>query len=150
MQQQGIILIAEDNEDDYCLVELACRRAEIKLRLVRVPDGVAAREYLSGVGTYADRTQYPLPRMVLADLKMPRMNGLELLAWMRSQPPLRRIPFVILTASGLQSDINQAYDLHANSYLVKPINLEELTDLLRNVKSYWLEWNEEPTPATPH
>jgi len=141
VSNRGTILIAEDNPDDYLLVELACRRADIDGPLVRVSDGSEARDYLKGEGGFRDRSRYPLPTLVLADLKMPRMNGLELLDWLRAQPGLKRIPFIILSASGHLSDINTAYDLFANSYLVKPMTLDELTELLKEVRKYWLDLN---------
>ncbi len=141
MQQQGTILVAEDNEDDYMLIDLACRRAGMHMPRIRVGNGIEAQDYLRGTGAFADRQRFPLPHLVLSDLKMPRMNGLELLGWLRSQPLLKRIPFVLLTASSQQSDVNQAYDLGVNSFLVKPITLEELTHLLVQVKNYWLDLN---------
>jgi CheY-like chemotaxis protein len=144
MPQHGTILIAEDNDDDYFLVKLACHRAGVELPLFRVVDGLEAQDYLLGTGNFADRQKFPLPRIVIADLKMPRRNGMEFLQWMRAQPAFKRIPFIFLSASGHQSDIDRAYDLFANSYLVKPIRLDQLTDLLKEVKTYWLDMNRDP------
>jgi CheY-like chemotaxis protein len=147
VSEPGIILVAEDNADDYLLIDLACRRAGIELPRFRVTDGVEARQYLQGEERFADRKQFPLPAMILADLKMPRMNGLELLGWVRTHPTLKRIPFVFLTSSAHHADINQAYDQFANSYLVKPIELGALIELLKNLKEYWLGLNKAPTPT---
>ena len=144
MHSYGTILVVEDDPNDYSLVELACRRADIYMPLVRVDDGVQAREYLSSEGAFADRGRFPIPKIILADLKMPRMSGLELLAWLRSQPTLKCIPFVVLSASAQENDIAAAYELGANSYLVKPMKLDDLTSLLRQFKIYWLELNRYP------
>jgi len=141
MRQIGTILIVEDNHNDYFLMELACQRAGIDVPLVRAADGVEARAYLSGQGEFADRVCYPLPGLVVSDLKMPRMNGLELLAWVRHQPGLKRLPFVFLSASGHRSDINRAYDLYASCYLVKPARLDDLTEMLKALKAFWLDMN---------
>src|ERR1051325_10991641 len=116
------ILIAEDSDTDYFLLERAFRRAEISARLFRVRDGVEAKHHLAA----GNRDDYPMPDLILADLKMPRCNGLELLAWLRSQPVLKRIPCLIFTASRSQADINLAYELFTNSYLVKPSRYEDL------------------------
>src|SRR5438046_3907979 len=99
------ILVAEDNDNDFFLLERAFLRAEVPARLWRARDGVEAKQHLAAL----DREAYPVPDLVLADIKMPRCNGLELLAWLRSQPVLKRIPCLIFTASRSQTDINRAY-----------------------------------------
>src|SRR2546427_3883125 len=104
------VLIVEDNPDDFMLLERAFARANIPARLHWARDGVEAKAYLSGEGEYMDRRRYELPSVVLADLKMPRMDGFDLLVWMRSKPLLRRIPYVVLTSSNQGPDINRAYD----------------------------------------
>ena len=151
MHSYGTILIVEDDRNDYFLVELACRRADIRMPLARVDDGVQAQEYLSGEGPFADRERFPVPKVILADLKMPRMSGLELLTWLRNQTRLKCIPFVVLSASAQENDILEAYERGANSYLVKPMKLDDLTALLRQFKIYWLELNRYPAgnPKVP-
>jgi CheY-like chemotaxis protein len=134
-----IVLIAEDNQDDFFLVQRAFRRADIPVELKWVKDGSEAKAYLSDIG----RMQ-PAPALILADLKMPRMDGFELLTWVRSNPSLRRIPFVVLTSSSQNPDINRAYDMGANSYLVKPSRFEELMSLSQGLKDYWLTLNQNP------
>jgi CheY-like chemotaxis protein len=141
---QSTVLIAEDNPDDFLLLERAFRRADIRAALRWVRDGSEAQAYISGKAEYADRTQYPLPSLILADLKMPRMDGFELLTWVRSKSDLRRIPVVMLTSSSQGPDINKAYDMGANSYLVKPGKFEDLIHLSQQLKSYWLTLNQRP------
>src|SRR5207249_5534648 len=105
-------------------------------------DGDEAVEYLGGTGRYQDRTRYPLPALVLLDLKLPRKNGIEVLHWLRQQPALRRLPVVVLTSSKEPNDVNRAYDQGANSYLVKPLGFDALLNLVRSLNVYWLSLNE--------
>jgi CheY-like chemotaxis protein len=99
---------------------------------------VEAVEYLRGDGPFADREKHPLPDLLLLDLKMPRKNGFEVLEWVRQQPGLKRLPVVVLTSSMQDLDINRAYELGANTYLVKPANYEALVDLVKTLIQYWL------------
>ena len=101
-------------------------------------------EYLSGVGPHADRTSSPLPVLILLDLKVPRRNGHEVLEWMRAQDGLRRIPVAVLTSSRERRDVDSAYDLGANAYLVKPVDFEELLRMVRSLHLFWLMLNEPP------
>ena len=101
--------------------------------------------YLNGDLQYGDRERYPLPVLLLMDLKMPRKSGLEVLEWLRQQTGgLRRLPVVVLTSSNQSLDINRAYDLGANSYLVKPAGFDSLLELVKNLDMYWLILNEKP------
>ena len=136
------ILLVEDNPDDVALFRRAMHKAALDYSLQEVGDGEAAIAYLSGEGIYADRSNYPLPRLVLLDLKLPRKSGHEVLEWLRDQPELRRLPVVVLTTSREVSDINRAYDLYVNSYLVKPFSFDGLMDMVRTLHSYWLNMNE--------
>lgn len=138
------VLIAEDSHDDYFLIQRAFQKAEIQADLRWVKDGTEAKAYFTGEGVFADRAEYPLPVLVLADLKMPRMSGFELLSWVRAQPHLRRIPIVVLTSSSQNPDVNRAYDMGANSYLVKPGKFEDLLNMSRALKTYWLTLNQNP------
>lgn len=136
-QQAAPVLLVEDNEDDIVLLERAARKVALACPLQTVRDGDAAVAYLSGSGEYADRTRYPLPRLVLLDLKLPRRSGFEVLVWLRAQPLLRRLPVVVLTTSAQADDVARAYTLGANSYLVKPALYGDLHALLAVVDRYW-------------
>ncbi|AFZ17548.1 response regulator [Allocoleopsis franciscana] len=139
------ILIVEDNPADILLIQRAFRQADlshISLQIVR--DGDAAVLYLSGEGEYSDRECYPLPMLMLLDLKLPRRSGHEVLEWIRQQPDLKRLPVIMLTSSRETLDVNQSYDLGVNSYLVKPIGFTALVEMLRTLNLYWLMLNEPP------
>jgi CheY-like chemotaxis protein len=138
------ILLAEDSEDDVFLLERAFKKAKLTNPLRIVPDGEEALAYLKGDGVYADREKYPFPALVLMDIKMPRMNGLEVLSAIRKDPSLRRLVVIFLTASNLERDVNEAFDLQANSYLVKPADTDGMVSTLDKVKDYWLRINQYP------
>ena len=140
-----VVLVAEDNTDDFMLLQRAFRKAQITAVLKWVKDGHDARSYLKGEPPYQDREAHPLPVFLLVDLKMPRMDGFELVSWMRSQPLIRRIPVVVLTSSNQTPDINRAYELGANSYLVKPGRFEDLLQLSDSLRAYWLCLNQNAT-----
>jgi CheY-like chemotaxis protein len=140
------ILLVEDNEDEQLLIRRAFAKARLSNPLHVVGDGDAAVAYLAGEGRYADRSQHPLPCMVLLDLKLPRRSGHEVLAWKRDQGGLlARIPVVVLTASRESADVNRAYDLGANSYLTKPVVFEGLLELVKSLGLYWVVLNEQPS-----
>ena len=128
---QQTILLVEDNEDDVFIMQNAFRRASVPNPLQVVGDGDQAIAYLQGEGMYSDRQRYPLPIVILLDLNMPRKNGLEILGWLRQQPGLKRAAVHILTASSRQADIERAFDLGANAYIVKPSKVEALVEMLK-------------------
>ena len=101
-------------------------------------------DYLAGRGDYADRITHPLSSLVLLDLKLPRKSGHEVLEWLRAQPALNRMPVVVLTSSKESRDVNRAYDLGANSYLVKPVAFADLLRMAQTLDLYWLQLNEDP------
>lgn len=139
------ILLVEDDNADSMLIIRAFRRAKIANPVERVDHGDAAVDYLSGNREFSDRLEYPLPVLILLDLKLPRRSGFEVLAWIRNHPgQIRRIPVVVLTSSSHNEDINRAYDLGANSYLVKPGSPETLMEIVQNLDSYWLTLNSGP------
>jgi CheY-like chemotaxis protein len=142
----GTILLVEDDENDLELFIRAYGKARMVNPIQRAAHGDDAVAYLEGTGKFADRRTYPLPVLVLLDLKLPRRSGLEVLAWIRSQAGLKRLPVVMLTSSRDSGDINRAYDLGANSYLVKPVAFENLLDLIRSLNTYWLVLNQQPNP----
>jgi CheY-like chemotaxis protein len=131
------ILHVEDNPDDVVLTALAFRKAAVAAKLEVATDAPKALSLLS-------HTTNPLPVCVLLDIKLPSMSGLDVLAWVRQQPHTKRIPVIMLTSSLLASDVNRAYDLGANSYLIKPPNLEALIGLAKTIDHYWLRTNTSP------
>ncbi len=136
------ILLVEDSPDDALLIQRAFRKANLANPVELVRDGEDAVTYLSGAAPYEDRERFPLPVFMLLDLKLPRRSGLEVLAWVREQPALRRLPVVVLTSSRESVDVNRAYDLGVNSYLTKPVGFEALIEMVKNVNLYWLVLNE--------
>ena len=136
--RDSAILLVEDDEADIFLLRRAFRNARIANPLIEVRDGQAAIQYLSGEGDYAERTRYPIPFMVLLDLRLPKLSGFEVIAWMRDQPQLANLVVVVLTASDHVTDVTKARDLGANSYLVKPGNFEELVQMVKRIKGRWL------------
>ena len=142
--REGVILLAEDDPNDVLLIERAFQRTHVANPLQVVRDGEEALAYLSGQGPFADRERHPLPVLMLMDLKMSRKSGLEVLEWVRQQPGLKRLPIVVLTSSNQSPDINRAYELGANSYLVKPAGFDSLLELVKNLDMYWLILNEKP------
>jgi CheY-like chemotaxis protein len=141
------ILVVEDNPTDVMLIRRAFAKAKVGNPLQVVGHGDAAVDYLAGRGEYADRAQFPLPALILLDLKLPRRSGLEVLDWLRDQDVLRRIPAVVLTSSSQSRDVNRAYDLGANSYLVKPVEFDDLREMLSKINIYWIDLNVKPTVA---
>ena len=136
------ILLVEDDPNDVLLMQRAFRKANLTHPLQVARDGQEAIEYLNHQGNFADVTRYPLPTLMLLDLKMPRKNGFETLEWLRQQPGLKRIVVVVLSSSSEIADIKRAYDLGANSYLVKPGDFQTLVDRVNLLASYWLAVNE--------
>jgi CheY-like chemotaxis protein len=138
------ILLADDEDNDALLIKRAFKKAGITASIHRVKDGEDAVSYLEGEGIYRDRVTYPFPDMVLLDLKMPRRSGFEVLKWIRAHEHFKRLVVVVLTSSQQTFDINQAYDLGANSYLVKPLNFEELMHLSTLLHNFWLQFCQRP------
>ena len=144
MGSQSTLLLVEDNEDDVFLMVRAIRSAGIDLPLQTVTDGRQAVEYLSGVGPYADRATHPAPVLIFLDIKLPQLSGLEVLRWLRTQSEVRRTPVIVLTSSNNPGDIAEAYDLGANSYVVKPASFQQLLEFAKAFKNYWLCCNRGP------
>jgi CheY-like chemotaxis protein len=141
------ILHVEDDPNDVLLIARALRKAESSAQVQVVTDGEQAVNYLGGTNSFSQREQFPVPSLVLLDLKLPRKSGIEVLEWIRSQPGLKRIPVVMLTSSKQPIDINRAYDLGVNAYLVKPVNFDALVQMLKTVDSFWLGLNEQPNAS---
>lgn len=142
--KQYTMLIVEDDPYDSKLIMRAIRKARILNPTHLIEDGAAAIAYLAGKPPFEDRAKFPLPVVVLLDLKLPKKSGFEVLEWLRAQPTLNRLPVVVLTSSSENNDVNLAYDLGANSYLVKPVDSDALVDLLKSVELYWLFSNTKP------
>ena len=136
-----VVLLVEDDPDHVLLIQRAFAKANLvnPLRIVR--DGEDAVAYLSGTGAYADRTRHPVPSLILLDLKLPRKSGLEVLSWLRGESHLKLTPVVILSSSSETGDIQQAYALGVNSYLVKPVNFGDLLEMVKSIGMYWMILN---------
>lgn len=137
MDEEFPILIAEDDENDAIILERALRKVGIENPFRFCRDGTEVIEYLRGVGQYQDRKQFPFPRVLITDLKMPKMGGLEVLKWLHQHTECNVIPKIVFTASKQESDIQEAYKWGANSYLVKPGGYDRLTQMLKMVFDYW-------------
>ncbi len=135
------ILVADDDQNDAFLLKRAFLRAGINTPMNFVEDGEQAIWYLEGRAHFADRRAFPLPNFVFMDLKMPRLNGFDVLRWVRQQPGLRRLPVLVFSSSADHRDVDLAYDLGANAYAVKPSKHDELQELVLSVESYWLRRN---------
>ncbi|MBD2680608.1 MULTISPECIES: response regulator [Nostoc] len=143
-KEQETILLVEDNHKDVLLLQRALRKANILNPVQVVNDGDAAVMYLSGQEPYGDRTLYPLPVLVLLDLKLPRRSGIEVLMWLRQQPKLKRLPVVVLSSSKEYADINNVYDIGVNAYIVKPVAFNELVEIVMTLNLHWIIFNEKP------
>ncbi len=131
------ILIVEDEAHDVELIQLALERAGIDAPVFAASNGEDAIAYLSGTPPYSDRGAHPLPSMIITDLKMPQMGGLELLRWLREHPRFRALPTIVLTSSSAPKDVSLAFELGARGYMVKPVSLTQLEKTLRTVAIYW-------------
>ncbi len=138
------ILLVEDNPDDIKLTQRALDKNNIANEMVVTQDGAEALEYLYGTGAYAGRDATALPTVVLLDLKLPRIDGLEVLRQIRAHTRTRLLPVVILTSSREEQDLVQSYSLGANSYIRKPVDFEQFTEAIRQLGLYWLVLNEPP------
>ena len=142
-----VILLVEDNDDDAELTAMAFREAKIGNPLLRLEDGVIALDYLLGRGKYASRDLSDKPAIVLLDLNLPRLNGLEVLRTLRAHDRTRHLPVVILTSSTEDTDRIAAYDHHANSYVQKPVDYDQFVNAARQLGLYWMVLNVPPPGA---
>lgn len=138
------ILLVEDNPDDEALTLRAFRKNNVKNEVVVARDGAEALDYLFGTGAYANRDTSPLPQVVILDLKLPKIDGLEVLRRLRAAPHTKLLPVVILTSSNEERDRFEGYDLGANSYVRKPVDFAEFVEAVRHLGLYWLLLNERP------
>jgi CheY-like chemotaxis protein len=140
-----VILLVEDNEDDVFLMKRAFKAAGVSNPVHVVRDGEAALDYLSGKGAFANRSEFPYPSLVFLDLKLPYLSGLEILEWrQKQQDSLPETVFIVLTSSNEPKDLSKAYRLGASSYIVKPPTAEQLIDIAKAFRIYWLSCNSFP------
>ena len=139
-----VILLVEDNPDDVKLTLRALKKSNILNEVVVAEDGVEALDYLFGTGNYAGRDTRVVPQLVLLDLKMPKMDGLEVLQRLRGDEKTKLLPVVVLTTSSEDKDRIESYKLGANSYIRKPVNFDQFVDAVRQLGLYWLVLNEAP------
>jgi Response regulator containing a CheY-like receiver domain and a GGDEF domain len=142
-----ILLLVEDSPSDIKLTRRALRQSRITNRLVVAEDGVEALDYLFATGAHAGRDVGDLPSLILLDLKLPRVDGMEVLRKIRADERTRRLPVVILTSSQEEQDIIASYDLGANSYIRKPVDFTQFAEAVRQLGLYWLVLNEPPPEA---
>jgi len=138
MTEHPAVLLAEDDLNDVLLTRRAFATARLANPLIVVRDGEEAVAYLKGERRYADRRRYPLPILLLLDLNMPKVNGFEVLEWLRQQPSLLRLPVAVMTSSDSDPHVTRAYELGADSYLIKPPDAEALLALVQRLHAYWM------------
>jgi CheY-like chemotaxis protein len=149
MKECPVILVAEDDEDYVLLIKQVFMKAHIPNPIHVVWNGEEAISYLKGDGKYSNRDEYPLPDIFLLDLKMPRINGFEVLKWVRAQPTLSALRILGLTSSDEIRDVNEAYQLGANSFLVKPMDFQDFTNLSRLIADFWFKASRTPDSFRP-
>jgi CheY-like chemotaxis protein len=147
MAEQALILIADDSDDDILVIRRAFEKAYVLNPLYAVKSGEEVISYLRGEGRYSNRDEYPLPDLLLLDLKMPGLDGFEVLRWIRQQQTLSAMRVVVLTASDHIRDVNQAYQLGANSFMVKPGDFENYVAVGKTLATYWLRQSKAPEIA---
>ncbi len=140
-----MILLVEDNPDDEVLTLRALRKHQLADEIIIARDGVEALDYLFGTGDYAGRDLTIMPELILLDLKLPKLDGLEVLRRLRQQTHTRYAPVVVLTTSDEETDRRQSYDLCANSFIRKPVDFNQFSEAIRQIGTYWLRLNEPPT-----
>jgi DNA-binding response OmpR family regulator len=149
VRRSTTFLLVEDDANDAFIIEQEFKRAHQGIRVVMVHDGVEARRYLEGDGEYANRANFPLPDVILLDLKMPRFSGFDFLEWLRYKgaPHVNWTPVVVISSSSVQKDVDRAYALGVNSYLVKPVEWKQFRDRIKALGLYWSEHVETPRPT---
>ncbi len=146
--QHQVLLVAEDDADEAMLLERALRRTGSLFRMIRVANGEEAIAYVEGRGAYGNRAEHPLPQVVLLDLKMPRKDGFDVLRWRQNNPGGSRLPMVVFSSSNLRQDVDRAYALGANSYVVKSTAPERLESMVMALHQWWGEFNLPGSPAS--
>ncbi|HAM99142.1 MAG TPA: two-component system response regulator [Marinilabiliales bacterium] len=144
MENEAHILLVEDNHMDVILTLDAFKEARLKNTIHVARNGQEALDYLFGKDKYANRDEFPIPALILLDLKMPKIDGFEVLRQVKSTEKLKRIPIVILTSSKEEGDRALSYDIGANSYLLKPVSFEGFTEVVKKIDDYWFSLNIKP------
>jgi CheY-like chemotaxis protein len=134
---EPLILVVEDDVNDQNFIRRAFKQSGVANHIATVGDGEEATAYLLGLGAYADRALHPLPRLVITDIKMPRMGGIELLRWMHEREDFHLIPTIVLTSSNDQADITRAFKHGAKGYMIKPVQFGDLEKLIHIIADYW-------------
>ena len=141
-----IYLVAEDDQDTQILIKRAFKKADLAPPIYFTNDGHETIRYLSGDGDYADRTRYPMPALLLLDLKMPLRDGFDVLRWIRAQAHLRRLVVIMFSGSSLEQDVEEAFNLGVNSFVMKPVSFSELLQVILAIHHYWFGCNHFPQP----
>jgi CheY-like chemotaxis protein len=149
MKQHDVILVGEDDENHVLLLKRAFKQSCCLNPVFYLEDGDQVIAYLEGRGKFSNRVEFPLPSLLLLDLKMPNKNGFEVLAWIRGHPTLSVLPVVVLSGSGETSDIKRAYQLGANTFLTKPVDVRDFVQMCAAIKGYWLWLSQVPELARP-
>jgi len=144
MTDRAAVLLAEDDLDDVLLTQIAFEKARLANPLQVVRDGEEVLAYLKGEGQFGNRDRYPFPILLLLDLNMPKINGFEVLEWLKNHPVFHRMPVAIMTSSDHDPDATKAFELGADSYLIKPPDAEALLALVQRLHAYWMILNERP------
>jgi len=139
-----ILLLVEDNEAHAEMIKRSFEQHQVSNVISHVKDGEAALDYLHRQGEYNDDKKYPVPHCMLLDLRLPKIDGLEVLRRVKTSETLQKMPVVILTTSSAEKDMAMAYEYHANSYVVKPMNFDKFESLMNDLGYYWLAWNQYP------
>jgi CheY-like chemotaxis protein len=138
ISRNSVVLIADDDSNDVFFLRRAFQKAGLTNAVLDVPDGEGAINYLSGVEDYADRKQFPMPSLLLLDLKMPKVSGFEVLEWLSQRKDLEKLTVIVLSSSGLQSDIQRARSLGADDYRVKPADIDDMITMVKEIADRWL------------
>jgi CheY-like chemotaxis protein len=146
MSKPGLILLVDDQEEDVLLIRRAFTKSRVLNRIEVARSGEEAIAYLNGMGKFAERAEYPVPALVLLDIKMPGMDGFEVLRWIRRVSAFPTLRVVMLTSSELMRDVNTAYELGANSFLVKPVDFDRFVEISQALSGYWLWLDQAPSP----
>jgi CheY-like chemotaxis protein len=142
------VLLAEDDPNDVYFLQYAFQEAGINNPLKTVADGQEAIDYLSGTARFSDRNQFPFPGLVILDLKMPHKTGIDVLQWLLTEDELRCVPTIMLSSSAHPLDVEEAYRLGVNAFVVKPSGISQRAELARMIKSFWLTLNQPPLICT--
>lgn len=148
MNEKQTILLVDDSDDDLVLMKHACQTAHFKASVRTAGNGEEAIAYLRGDAAFSNRDKFPLPTVMLLDLNMPKVDGFDVLTWVRTQPVLKRLTIIVLSASGRVEDVERAFDFGANSYLVKPPAMAGLIAMICCLRD-WLEYNHFPPIDEP-